>query len=160
MIVVGAVLVSEAAVMARFGCDLQACHGACCRVGDAGSPLGEGEAGAILEILPEVLPELTAESRLKIQQRGFSQSDGDGGQRLVCHADGQCVFAVQHGDTRLDPNSRSAARQHGYLRNSGPVVYPRIPSASASSPPPADMHPLRHAGRATLRGRSGASACP
>ncbi|MBI2942791.1 MAG: DUF3109 family protein [Candidatus Wallbacteria bacterium] len=94
MIKVGKVLVSEEAVAARFACDLGACLGACCRVGDLGAPLAAGEREAIREALPRLLPGLPAENRERISASGWVDSRDDGKEQLACFPDGRCVFSV------------------------------------------------------------------
>ncbi|MBF0501432.1 MAG: DUF3109 family protein [Candidatus Riflebacteria bacterium] len=52
------VLVSDEVWETRFGCDVTACKGACCRIGNLGAPIAECEESRILELLPEITPML------------------------------------------------------------------------------------------------------
>ncbi|MBI3890718.1 MAG: DUF3109 family protein [Candidatus Wallbacteria bacterium] len=94
MIEVGDILVSEDAVTARFACDLGACLGACCRVGDAGAPLGPGEREAVEEALAVVLAWLPAENRELFAREGFVDRRQPEKPQLVCFPDGRCVFSI------------------------------------------------------------------
>ena len=97
MIQVGDILVSEKAVTARFACDLGACLGACCRVGDVGASLMPGEIEEIEKALPVVIQTVPAENRERLQAGGFVDPSRPETPHLACFPDGRCVFAVPHG---------------------------------------------------------------
>lgn len=90
-------LISDAAVEARFACKLEACLGACCRVGDAGAPLLEGERAEVETALPAVLAALPAENREAIGRAGWLDGRQPEKPRLACFADGRCLFSVPAG---------------------------------------------------------------
>lgn len=97
MILVRDVLISEEALQARFACDLPACLGACCRVGDAGAPLAQGERAEIEAALPAVRAILPAENREAIERAGWLDESCQRKARLACFPDGRCVFSVPAG---------------------------------------------------------------
>lgn len=92
MIKVGEVLVSDDVIEARFSCDLSACKGACCRVGDRGAPLAAGEEAAVEEALPALLVDAPERSRDRIA-RGDVFERLDGKTSLACFPDGACVLS-------------------------------------------------------------------
>jgi hypothetical protein len=61
----------------KFACDLPKCLGSCCREGDAGAPLSDGEAEILQEIWPEVKPYLRPEGIKAIEEAGTSVKDFD-----------------------------------------------------------------------------------
>ncbi len=97
MILVRDVLISEEALQARFACDLTACLGACCRVGDVGAPLAQGERAEVEATLQTVLVSLPAENREAIERAGWLDESCRRKARLACFPDGRCVFSVPAG---------------------------------------------------------------
>ena len=53
----------------KFRCNLQACHGNCCRYGDSGAPLSMEEVKILDEIWPDVKPYLGPEGIAAIEER-------------------------------------------------------------------------------------------
>ncbi|MFZ2957612.1 MAG: DUF3109 family protein [Candidatus Ozemobacteraceae bacterium] len=61
------VLISDEAWETHFACDIEACKGACCRIGDLGAPIDDVEEHRIMELLPEVLPWLPRKNALFLE---------------------------------------------------------------------------------------------
>lgn len=89
-----------------FVCDLDACLGQCCIDGDAGAPLGPGEAERIDAVLGEVKDELAPRALEAIEREGSCYRDPDGdlvtqivdGRDCVytCYAPGgKCLCALE-----------------------------------------------------------------
>ncbi len=74
MIEIDDVLISDAAWTAHFACDVSACKGICCRLGDLGAPLAEDEAAAIGEILPELTPYIGATTVKTLLEGGHTET--------------------------------------------------------------------------------------
>ena len=70
MFQLGKTIVSEDIIEKDFVCNLNACKGACCVVGDAGAPLEKEEARILDEIYPEVKPFLRKEGINAIETQG------------------------------------------------------------------------------------------
>ncbi len=70
MISIGDVLVSDQVIEENFVCDLIKCKGACCVEGDAGAPLDNKELKEINEAYTSVIPYLSQESKIAIEQQG------------------------------------------------------------------------------------------
>ena len=99
MIEVGGVIVHSDILTERFGCDLQACRGACCVEGDAGAPVTLDEIAAIEEALPQVEPMLSRKARAIIREEGVAYADRDG-ELVTSIVDGRdCVFTIHEGGT-------------------------------------------------------------
>lgn len=92
------VLVSDDLLEAPFACDLAACHGACCVVGDAGAPLREDERAAMEAVYPVVASMLTDRARRAAATQGVWEETAPGVYNTVCVEDGghsgQCVFVT------------------------------------------------------------------
>lgn len=100
MFAIGDVLISDALIDAPFTCDLGACRGACCVVGDRGAPLlGKERAG--LERAAKVLAErLRPEGRAALAERGAWEEE-QGRYHVRCADDGPCAFVVYEGEVAL-----------------------------------------------------------
>lgn len=103
MFAVDHVLVSDDLLEAPFACDLAACHGACCVVGDAGAPLRADERAAMEAVYPVVAHRLTETARRVVATRGVWEETAPGAYNTVCVEDvgptgarvsGQCVFVT------------------------------------------------------------------
>lgn len=93
MVIIQNTLVSLDILEKEFCCDLQSCHGCCCVEGDAGAPLTEDEVKHIEGILPTLLPEMTKEARLVVEQQGVSYLDPSGERVTSIVNDKDCVFS-------------------------------------------------------------------
>jgi hypothetical protein len=78
MIPIGKTMVSENLLERKFVCDLNACKGACCVVGDSGAPLDYEELKLLDETLPAVKPYMTKKGRRAIEEHGPYVIDADG----------------------------------------------------------------------------------
>jgi hypothetical protein len=78
MIVHGHTLISEELFERRFVCDLSACKGACCEVGDSGAPLEPGEALEIRKHIDAIKPYMTKRGMTSLAEQGTSVVDMDG----------------------------------------------------------------------------------
>ena len=86
-------LVSLDILEKEFCCDLNTCHGCCCIEGDAGAPVSEEEIQIIEQLLPDLLPHMTAEACDVVKQQGLSYFDPSG-ERVLSIVNGKdCVFA-------------------------------------------------------------------
>ncbi|MGB4846797.1 MAG: DUF3109 family protein [Saprospiraceae bacterium] len=98
MIAIDDVLLSDEIVTAKFVCNLDACHGACCWEGDGGAPLLEKEVDIIESVWDKVSPMLSEESRKTVEKNGFSAYYNDGellGTPLV--KNGACAYLIWDG---------------------------------------------------------------
>ena len=71
-------LISEDLFERRFVCDLSACKGACCEVGDSGAPLEAEEAKLIARHIKDIVPYMSERGRKAAEQQGTSMVDMDG----------------------------------------------------------------------------------
>ncbi|MCD6566382.1 MAG: DUF3109 family protein [Bacteroidales bacterium] len=62
----------------KFVCDITKCKGACCRYGDSGAPLEEGEGEEIEKNFHKIKPFLRKEGILAIEAQGAFIKDDDG----------------------------------------------------------------------------------
>lgn len=98
MIVIDDVLISDDIVKARFVCDLDACHGACCWEGEWGAPLLEEELAIIESVWDKVSPLLPEEHVRVVNKKGFGVRYGDEkilGTPLV--RKGPCAYLIWDG---------------------------------------------------------------
>lgn len=78
MIEIDDTLTSLDVVERCFVCDLNACKGACCVLGDSGAPLEENEASLLEDIYDNIAPYLREEGRKAIEKEGKWMIDSDG----------------------------------------------------------------------------------
>ncbi|GBD06931.1 hypothetical protein HRbin21_00740 [bacterium HR21] len=91
---VGDVLVESSLAEVPFACDVERCGGACCTVpGAEGAPLVEGERSLLEEVLPVVMPFLSAEAQEVIRRQG-AVLERSGRVFTRCVEEGPCVFVV------------------------------------------------------------------
>lgn len=92
IIQVGNVLVSPDIFTERFCCDLDACKGACCIVGDAGAPVTLDEIATMEENLDAVWADMSASAQSVVDKQGVAYNDVEG--ELVTSIVGgkDCVF--------------------------------------------------------------------
>ncbi len=72
MLIIDEKLVSDEIFTSKFVCNLTACKGACCWEGDYGAPLEDEEIKILEDILPEVEPYLSIESKQAIEKLGVA----------------------------------------------------------------------------------------
>lgn len=92
MILIDDILVSEDIVKSQFACQLTACKGACCIEGDFGAPLSSNELLIISDLLKEIKPYLSKESKEKINQDSFYTVNEEDQAETGLMDDGSCVF--------------------------------------------------------------------
>lgn len=95
MIAIDHVLVSDEIVSEQFVCDLSKCKGGCCVDGDAGAPLAEEELQHLEEVIDEVLPYLTEESRREIERQGLYTHDKEFGWVTPTIDGSVCVYGIR-----------------------------------------------------------------
>lgn len=92
IIQVGNVLVSPDIFTEKFCCDLDACKGACCIIGDAGAPVTLDEIDSIEANLDAVWEDLSVSAQSVIDKQGVAYSD-DEGDLVTSIVNGKdCVF--------------------------------------------------------------------
>lgn len=94
MFAVDHVLVSDALLDAPFACNLSACLGGCCVVGDSGAPLEPDEREAVELALEVVRPRLRPEALAAIDQTGPWTGSEREGYAVSTVDDAECVFVV------------------------------------------------------------------
>jgi hypothetical protein len=101
MLRIGNTIFSLDVLEKKFRCDLELCHGKCCRYGDSGAPLSESEVKILDEIWPEVKPFLRPDGIRAIEESGTSviDSDGDIVTPLIGKLD--CAYSVLNGDVLM-----------------------------------------------------------
>ena len=92
IIQVGDVLVSPDIFTEKFCCDLEACKGACCIIGDAGAPVDLDEIGLMEDNLDKVWEDLSASAQSVIDKQGVAYSDDDGDMVTSIVNGEDCVF--------------------------------------------------------------------
>ena len=95
MLVIDHTILPEALFSQCFCCDLQRCRGACCIEGDAGAPLEEEEVGELEDLLPDILPFMTAAGREVVEKGGVFDYDMDGCLVTPLVNDRECVFMYE-----------------------------------------------------------------
>lgn len=95
MIQIDNALVSLEVMNEHFACDLSACKGACCVLGDAGAPLNAEEVTILEDIYPAVEPYLRPEGKMAIQEQGTSTTDSFDGEKVTPLIDGkECAYVT------------------------------------------------------------------
>lgn len=94
MIEIEGKIVSRDVFDKQFVCDLNACKGACCVLGDSGAPLEEEEAGILEDIFDDIKPFLREEGIRAIEEQGKWEIDDDG-DLVTPLVDGkECVYTI------------------------------------------------------------------
>ncbi len=94
MIEIDNVLISDEVVEEYFVCDLIKCKGGCCVDGDAGAPLENKELKELEEVYKQVVPYLTKEGQLKIEQTGKYIYDQEFGWVTPTISNGMCAYGT------------------------------------------------------------------
>jgi len=94
MIQIEDTIVSLDVIEKQFCCDVFACKGACCVVGDSGAPLETEEVMAIEDALPSILELLSEKSVQVINMNGVAMIDSDGDIVTVLVENKECAFAI------------------------------------------------------------------
>ncbi|MCB9742661.1 MAG: DUF3109 family protein [Alphaproteobacteria bacterium] len=119
MFAVDDVLISDTLVEARFSCDLGACRGACCVIGDRGAPLLAQERADMERAAEALAPSLRPEAQAVLAERGAWEEVEPGRYATTCVGDAECVFVVYERGVALCAIQR--ARQAGQLEVEKPV---------------------------------------
>lgn len=94
MIIVDNAVLSDDLKEKHFVCDLNKCKGACCVEGDLGAPLEEKELSLMDEILDDVLPYLSPEGQVAIEDSGAYILDEEGDYSTTTIGGKECAFAI------------------------------------------------------------------
>lgn len=94
MLQIDKTIVSLDVIERKFVCDLQACKGACCVVGDSGAPLEEEELDIVDDIYPIVEPYLSDEGRQAIEEQGRYTIDLDGDYVTPLINQKECAYTI------------------------------------------------------------------
>lgn len=97
VIQIGKYLVSDELLSERFACDLGACHGACCVMGDDGAILSDEDPGFLEDVYDEVAPYMTEEGRQSIAEQGHYVLNDEGQLRTPLIKGAACAY-VQYRD--------------------------------------------------------------
>ncbi|HUW91860.1 MAG TPA: DUF3109 family protein, partial [Bacteroidales bacterium] len=87
-------IVSSALVEKNFVCDLQSCHGCCCRYGDSGAPLHPEEAVTLDKLWPLFRSFLRPEGISTIEEKGTSTKDIEGDTVTPLIGNEECAYTV------------------------------------------------------------------
>lgn len=94
MIAIDNILISDEIVEEQFVCDLAKCKGGCCVDGDAGAPLESDELKELNNVYNAVLPYLSKEGRIKIEETGKYVYDREFGWVTPVIANGMCAYGM------------------------------------------------------------------
>ena len=92
MIIVDDILVSDEIREIYFACNLLACKGDCCILGDAGAPLEEEEIAIMEDDVDDVKPYMTERGLEVINRVGVFEYDSDGEYVTPLVDDIECAF--------------------------------------------------------------------
>ena len=104
-------LVSMDIITEEFCCDLEACKGKCCIIGDAGAPVSMDEVMELENVLDEVWDDLSASAQAVIDKQGvaYTAQEGDLVTSIVNGKD--CVFTYYDDLTLSLPDANGGERQ-------------------------------------------------
>ena len=92
MILVDDILISDDLKDTYFACNLSACKGDCCVLGDAGAPLEENEISILEDYIDEIKPFMEPEGREVVELMGVFDYDAEGGYVTPLVNDEECAF--------------------------------------------------------------------
>lgn len=78
MVIVDNKIVGDEIFERKFVCDLNACKGACCVLGDSGAPLEQDELQKLEEVIDAVKPYMNKKGLAAIAKKGLFEIDSDG----------------------------------------------------------------------------------
>ncbi|MCB8964795.1 MAG: DUF3109 family protein [Bacteroidales bacterium] len=87
-------IVSSDILEKRFCCDIAQCKGLCCVHGTSGAPVTEAEAAIMADILPIVLPYMSASGIEAVKQQGVAVVDEDNDLVTPLIDGKECAFVV------------------------------------------------------------------
>jgi hypothetical protein len=94
MIEIGKSIVSSELLTSHFTCNLKACKGACCVMGDSGAPLEDDEVEILKEIYPKLKPFLREESIATIDKQGTSVVDFENDKVTPLNNGKECAYTL------------------------------------------------------------------
>jgi len=94
MLQIGKTIISLNLIEKKFVCDLQACKGACCVVGDSGAPLEEEELEIFDDIYSIVEPYLSEEGKKTIEEQGLYTVDDDNDYVTPLINNRECAYTI------------------------------------------------------------------
>ncbi len=94
MIEIGKSIVSSDLLTSNFTCNLKACKGACCVMGDSGAPLEDDEVEILKEIYPRLKPFLSEESIATIDKFGTSVVDFENDKVTPLNNGKECAYTL------------------------------------------------------------------
>jgi hypothetical protein len=94
MIEIGKSIVSSDLLLSNFTCNLAACKGACCVMGDSGAPLEDDEVELLKEIYPRLKPFLREESISTIEKFGTSVVDFENDKVTPLNNGKECAYVI------------------------------------------------------------------
>jgi hypothetical protein len=97
MLRIGDYIFSLDIIEKKFQCDLPVCLGNCCRYGDAGAPLSEGEVKILSDEIETIKPYMRAEGLKSVAENGVFVKDIEG-ETVTPLIDGaECAYTVYDG---------------------------------------------------------------
>lgn len=104
-------LVSMDIITEEFCCDLEACKGKCCIIGDAGAPVSMDEVMELENVLDEVWDDLSASAQAVIDKQGVAYTDQEGDLVTSIVNGKDCVFTYYDDLTLSLPEANGGERQ-------------------------------------------------
>ncbi|HMN04457.1 MAG TPA: DUF3109 family protein [Flavobacteriales bacterium] len=91
-------LISEELFEKHFVCDLGACHGSCCEVGDSGAPLMTDEAKLIKKHYKAIEPYMTERGKQSVKEQGQTSVVDMDGELVtpIVQEYAECVYAKKN----------------------------------------------------------------
>jgi hypothetical protein len=94
MLRIGDIIFSFDVLERKFRCNLPQCLGNCCRYGDSGAPLGEGETLALDEVWDGIRPYLREEGLRAIEEKGRYVKDFENDWVTPLVGNEECAYAT------------------------------------------------------------------
>jgi hypothetical protein len=104
-------LVSMDIITEEFCCDLEACKGKCCIIGDAGAPVTMDEVMELENVLDETWDDLSASAQAVIDKQGVAYTDEEGDLVTSIVNGKDCIFTYYDDLTLSLPDSEGKTRQ-------------------------------------------------
>lgn len=104
-------LVSMDIITEKFCCDLEACKGKCCIIGDAGAPVSMDEVMELENVLDEVWDDLSASAQAVIDKQGVVYTDQEDDLVTSIVNGKDCVFTYYDDLTLSLPDANGGERQ-------------------------------------------------
>jgi len=94
MLQIGNTIFSLDVLEKKFVCDLQNCHGMCCRDGDSGAPLTDDEVVLLEEIFPSIKGFLRPEGLKAVEEQGTSVVDFENDNVTPLISGAECAYTL------------------------------------------------------------------